>query len=116
MIRFLRVLSAASQVHIDVCVALAILLTLVNPGHLVPVLAVLVVIVVASVVRMALFVEVVENARPVLLHFDDMLVADGEELDDLGEHSSPVCVDEAGDDLVGDVTRRSAQHLLELRG
>ena len=115
MICFLRVLSAASQVHIDVCVTLTILLALIDPGHFVPVLAVLVVVVVASVVRMALLVEIVENARAVLLHFDDVLVADGEELDDLSEHTAPIGVDEAGDDFVGDVTRRGAQHLLELR-
>ena len=93
MIGFLRVLCAASQIHINICVTLAILLALIDPGHLVAILAVLVVIVVTSVVRMALFVQIVKDARAVLLHFDDVLVANGEELDDLSEDSTPVCID-----------------------
>ena len=95
MVCLLWVLSAASQIDIDVGIAFAIFLALVDPGHLIAVLAILVVVVVTAIVRVALFVQVVEDTRPILFHLDDVLIADSKELDNLSENTPSICINQA---------------------
>ena len=59
MVRLLRVLRTACQVDINVGVALTIFLAFVDPGYLVTVLAILIIVVMATVVRVTLLIEVV---------------------------------------------------------
>lgn len=45
-----------------------------------------------------------------------MLIADGKELNDFSEDAAAIGINQARDDLVGNVSGRRAQHLLKLRG
>ena len=92
MVGLLRILGLTYQVNVDVGVALAVLLALVDPWHLVAVFAVLVIVVMPAIVRMALLIEVVQDRTTVLLNFDDVLVADREEFDYLRQNAPSICI------------------------
>lgn len=51
----------ARQVDVDVGVGLAIFFTFIDAGHLIPILAVLIIVVVTTVVRVRLLVQIVKN-------------------------------------------------------
>ena len=68
----------------------------------------------APVVRVALLVEVIKDARAVLFHFNYVLVADCEKFYYLGQDSTSIRIDQAGDDFISHIARRGSQHLLEL--
>lgn len=59
MVGLLRILGLAYQVNVDVGVALAVFLALVDPWHLVAIFTVLVIVVMPAIVRMALLIEIV---------------------------------------------------------
>lgn len=77
----------------DVSVAFAVFFTLIDARHLVPIFAILVIVVMATVVRVTFLVKVVEYRRSILLNFDNVLVADGKKLDYFGQHASSICID-----------------------
>ena len=82
MVGLLRILGGVCEIDVDIGVALTVLFTFIDTWHLVAVLAILVVIVMAAIVRVTFLVQVVQDARAIFLHLNDVLVADGEELDE----------------------------------